>query len=74
MFRRAEGGSENGASWYSKNSPREVLGSLKDFSYLFTNNLELDLELEAGAGIEAGTGNWSWKLKNNWFCKSIVDN
>ena len=45
MFRRAEGGSENGASWYSKYSPREVLGSLKDFSYLFTNNLELDLEL-----------------------------
>ena len=44
-YRRAEGGWENGASWYSKNSPREVLGSLKDFSYLFTNNLELDLEL-----------------------------
>ena len=45
LFRRAEGGWENGASWYSKYSPREVLGSLKDFSYLFTNNLELDLEL-----------------------------
>lgn len=44
-YRRAEGGLQNGALYHSRNTQGEVLGSLKDFSYLFTNNLELDLQI-----------------------------
>merc|ERR1712227_641244 len=46
-YRRAkhDDGVENGASWYSRNSRDEIVGSLKDFSYLFTNNMEISLEL-----------------------------
>jgi len=44
-FRRAEGGMANGAEWYSRNSKGSTAGSMKDFSYLFTNNIQLSLEL-----------------------------
>jgi len=44
-FRRSEKGYSNGASWYSRNVGGKAGGSLKDFSYLFTNNLELSLEM-----------------------------
>ena len=44
-YRRADNGHQNGALYHTANTPGEVLGSMKDFSYLFTNNLELDLEL-----------------------------
>ena len=44
-FRRAPGGYANGALWHSKNTGGALSGSLKDFSYLFTSNLELSLEL-----------------------------
>lgn len=43
-YRRSyDRGMENGALWNSKNSKGEISGSLKDFSYLFTNNLDITL-------------------------------
>ena len=44
--RKAEGGMANGAEWLGKSyGGSNQAGSLKDFSYLFTNTLELSLEL-----------------------------
>ena len=44
-FRRAENGFANGALWHSQNTGGPVEGSLQDFSYLFSSNLELSLKL-----------------------------
>jgi len=44
-FRRADRGFANGAEWHGKNTGGKAGGSLKDFSYMFTNNLEISLEL-----------------------------
>lgn len=44
-YRRAKNGFANGAQWHSQNTGGAFQGSLKDFSYLFTSNLELSLEL-----------------------------
>ncbi len=46
MCRKTEGGMMNGAEWLGKSfGGSSHAGSLKDFSYLFTNTLELSLEL-----------------------------
>jgi hypothetical protein len=46
MCRKTEGGMMNGAEWLGKSfGGISHAGSLKDFSYLFTNTLELSLEL-----------------------------
>ena len=44
-FRRAQNGFANEALWHSQNTDGALQGSLKDFSYLFTSDLELSLEL-----------------------------
>ena len=45
-FRTVAGGVVNAALWNSVNTGKgEVVGSMKDFSYLFTNCLELTLEI-----------------------------
>jgi len=44
-YRRTEGGMINGADWLSRNTKGSTRGSMKDFSYLFTNNIELSMEL-----------------------------
>ena len=44
-YRRSKDGFANGALWYSQNTGSDLKGSLKDFSYLFSSNLELSLEL-----------------------------
>ena len=35
----------NGAEWYRANTGRDRTGSLKDFSYLFTNALEISVSV-----------------------------
>ena len=44
-YRRAENGFANGASWLRTRNGRALHGSLKDFSYLFTSNLEVSIGL-----------------------------
>lgn len=44
-FRRADGGMANGAEYQARNLKGKSHGSMKDFSYLFTNNLELSIEI-----------------------------
>jgi len=44
-FRRADGGMSNGAEYQSRNTKGRSTGSMKDFSYLFTNNLEMSIEV-----------------------------
>jgi len=44
-FRRAQDGIANGAMWHSGNSTGAIEGSLKDFSYLFSSNLDLSFHL-----------------------------
>lgn len=44
-YRSVEGGIVNGAFWNHNNRRSPVGGSMKDFSYLFSNSLELSLEL-----------------------------
>ena len=40
---RAEGGIANGAQWLAKYKKGAVAGTMKDFSYLFTNSLEISV-------------------------------
>ena len=42
-YKRAKNGFVNGAVWHSQQSGQNLGGSLKDFSYLFTSNLEVSL-------------------------------
>ena len=44
-YKRARNGVSNRALWHSKNTGGTLQGSLKDFSYLFTSNLDVSLEL-----------------------------
>jgi len=44
-YRSVEGGVVNGALWNNRNRRGAVGGSMKDFSYMFSNCLEIDLEL-----------------------------
>ena len=46
-YRRASTttGFENGAAWSSRNARGGKTGSLKDFSYMFTNNLEISVKM-----------------------------
>ena len=44
-FKKAEDGFANGADWYSRNHGKAVEGTLRDFSYLFTSNMELVVSL-----------------------------
>jgi len=40
-FRKAKDGFANGADWYSRNQGKALEGTLRDFSYMFTSNMEL---------------------------------